>query len=84
MPHGGMIMASMNLTGSLVLANFNENIEQFTQELKVNFLEPIYKGPFKVKKKGRNSVVTLIEFRDSEGKLTAMLFGTWYIYSNRK
>jgi len=86
--HGGMIMTSMDYAGGLAVASINDGIDQVTQELKVNFLEPMYKGPFtveaKVLRKGRTAVVVEIEFKDSEGKLGAVGLGTWYIIRDRK
>ena len=86
--HGGMIVTSMDYAGGLAVASINDGIDQVTQELKVNFFEPMYKGPFtveaKVLRKGRTAVVVEIEFRDSEGKLGAVGLGTWYIIRDRK
>jgi len=86
--HGGIIMTSMDLAGGLAVGSMNEGNEQFTQELKVNFLEPMQKGPFKVEakvvRKGRNSVVVLIEFKDAEERIGAIGIGTWYIFKERK
>ncbi|BDC18570.1 PaaI family thioesterase [Acidianus sp. HS-5] len=86
--HGGMIMTSMDYAGGLAVASINDGIDQVTQELKVNFLEPMYDGPFtveaKIVRKGRTAVVVEIEFRDSEGKLGAVGLGTWYIIRDRK
>jgi len=86
--NGGIIMTSMDLAGGLAVGSMNEGNEQFTQELKVNFLEPMQKGPFKVEakvvRKGRNSVVVLIEFKDAEERIGAIGIGTWYIFKERK
>ncbi len=86
--HGGMIMTSMDYAGGLAVASINDGVDQVTQELKVNFLEPMFKGPFTVEarvvRKGRTAVVVEIEFKDSEGKLGAIGLGTWYIIRDRK
>ncbi|MEM4130162.1 MAG: PaaI family thioesterase [Metallosphaera sp.] len=86
--NGGMIMTVMDFTGGIVVASVNDGDDQVTQELKVNFLEPMYKGPFicqaKIIRKGNTAVVVDIEFTDSENKLGAKGLGTWYIIRGRK
>ncbi|NON61290.1 PaaI family thioesterase [Acidianus sp. RZ1] len=86
--NGGMIMTAMDFAGGLATLSVNDGIDQVTQELKVNFLEPMYKGPFevtaKVIRKGRTAVVVEIDFVDSEGKLGAKGIGTWYIIRDKK
>ncbi|QIW22880.1 PaaI family thioesterase [Sulfolobus sp. S-194] len=85
--NGGIIMTAIDFAGGLATLSVNDGIDQVTQELKINFLEPMYKGPFivegKVVRKGRTAVVVQIEFRDSEGKLGAIALGTWYIIRDR-
>ncbi|MBB5253717.1 PaaI family thioesterase [Sulfurisphaera ohwakuensis] len=85
--NGGIIMTAIDFAGGLATLSVNDGIDQVTQELKVNFLEPMYRGPFtvegKVVRKGRTAVVVQIEFRDSEGKLGAIALGTWYIIRDR-
>ncbi|BAB65018.1 PaaI family thioesterase [Sulfurisphaera tokodaii] len=85
--NGGIIMTAIDFAGGLATLSVNDGIDQVTQELKVNFLEPMYKGPFtvegKVVRKGRTAVIVQIEFRDSEGKLGAIALGTWYIIRDR-
>lgn len=86
--NGGIIMTAMDYAGGLACLTVNDGIDQVTQELKVNFLEPMYKGPFtvegKVIRKGRTTVVVQIEFRDSDEKLGAVGLGTWYIIRDRR
>ncbi|BFI75670.1 PaaI family thioesterase [Sulfurisphaera ohwakuensis] len=85
--NGGIIMTAIDFAGGLATLSVNDGIDQVTQELKINFLEPMYRGPFtvegKVVRKGRTAVVVQIEFRDSEGKLGAIALGTWYIIRDR-
>jgi len=86
--HGGIIMTAIDFTGGLAALTVNDGIDQVTQELKVNFLEPMYKGPFKVEgkviRKGRTIIVVDVEFRDAEGVLGAKALGSWYILRDRK
>lgn len=86
--NGGIIMTVMDFTGGLATFTVNDGKDQVTQELKVNFLEPMSKGPFicegKVIRKGRNTVVVEIKFFDSEGKLGAIGLGTWFIIRDRE
>lgn len=86
--NGGMIMTIMDFAGGVAVATINDGDDQVTQELKVNFLEPMYRGPFtcsaKVIRKGSTAVVVEIEFRDSSGTLGAKALGTWYLIRGRK
>ncbi|BCU67326.1 esterase [Sulfolobales archaeon HS-7] len=85
--HGGVIMTMLDYTGGLAVMTINDGEDQVTQELKVNFLNPMYKGPFtssaRIVKGGRTAVVVDVEFRDSENTLGAKGLGTWYIIRNR-
>ena len=81
--HGGIIMTAIDIAGGLATLTVNDGIDQVTQELKINFLEPMYKGPFRVEgkvvRKGSTIVVVQIEFRDADGKLGAIALGSWFI-----
>ncbi|AAK42318.1 PaaI family thioesterase [Saccharolobus solfataricus] len=81
--HGGIIMSAIDITGGLAALTVNDAMDQVTQELKINFLEPMYKGPFtiegKVLRKGSTVIVVEIEFKDADGKLGAKAIGSWYI-----
>lgn len=87
MIHGDVIMTAIDITGGIATFSVNDGIDQVTQELKVNFLEPMYKGPFtvegKVIRKGKTSVVVEITFKDVEGKIGAIGLGTWYIIKDK-
>ncbi len=86
--NGGIITTALDLAGGLAVSSVNDGVDQVTQELKVNFLEPMFKGPFKCKakvmRKGRTAVVVVGELFDVEGKLGAVSLGTWYIIRDRK
>ncbi|AWR97940.1 hotdog fold thioesterase [Acidianus sulfidivorans JP7] len=86
--NGGIIMTAMDFAGGLSTLTVNDGIDQVTQELKTNFLQPMSKGPFycegKVIRKGRTTVVVEIKFLDSENKLGAIGLGTWFIIRERK
>jgi len=81
--HGGAIMTVMDYTGGLTVMTVNDGNDQVTQELKINFLEPMREGPFRsegrIVRKGRTAVIVDLEFRDATGKLGAKGLGTWYI-----
>ncbi|HLI45941.1 MAG TPA: PaaI family thioesterase [Geobacterales bacterium] len=84
--NGGMIMTAIDFAGGFAALTVNDGDEQVTQELKVNFLEPMFKGPFKVIgkviRKGKHTIVVEIDFIDSEGKIGAKALGTWFILRN--
>jgi uncharacterized domain 1 len=86
--NGGMIVASIDYTSGLAVLSINDGMDQVTQELKVNFLEPMYRGPFTVEanviRKGRTAVAVEITFKDVEGSLGAIGLGTWYIIRDKK
>ncbi|MCI2414103.1 MAG: PaaI family thioesterase [Candidatus Aramenus sp.] len=86
--HGGVIMSSIDYAGGIATMTVNNGVDQVTQELKVNFLEPMYKGPFTVEanvvRRGRTAVVVEIRFMDSEGRLGAIALGTWYILREKR
>ncbi|MEM3912183.1 MAG: PaaI family thioesterase [Saccharolobus sp.] len=86
--NGGIIMTSMDFAGGLATMTINDGMDQVTQELKVNFLEPMHNGPFtvegKVIRKGKTTVVVEITFKDAEGKIGAIGLGTWYIIRDRR
>ncbi len=81
--NGGIIMTAMDFTGGLAALTVNDGNDQVTQELKINFLEPMQKGPFKVIgkviRKGKHTIVVEIDLYDAEGKLGAKAIGTWFI-----
>ena len=85
--HGGIIMTAIDITGGLAVLTVNDGTDQVTQELKINFLEPMYKGPFRVEgrvvRKGGTIVVVQIEFRDADGKLGAIALGSWVILKKK-
>jgi uncharacterized protein (TIGR00369 family) len=80
---GGVILAVMDLTGALAVFTVNDGRDQVTQEIKVNFLEPMTQGPFfcegRVIRKGRHTVVVDIEFKDNKGVLGGKGLGTWFL-----
>jgi len=86
--NGGIISTAIDFTCGLAVSSVNDGIDQVTQELKVNFLEPMFKGPFKchakVIRKGKTTVVVYAEFVDSEGRIGAVSLGTWFIIRDRK
>ncbi len=85
--HGGMIMAALDYAGGLTAMTVNDGIDQVTQELKINFLSPMHKGPFKIVtdiiKPGRTAVIIETKLYDNNGKLGTIALGTWYIIRDR-
>lgn len=83
MVHGGMIMYTLDNVCGIAVMTVNPGVDQLTMELKVNFLEPLEKGPFratgKVVRAGRTVAAAEGEVRDSDGKLCAKSLGTWYM-----
>ena len=86
--HGGAIMTVIDYTGGLATMTVNDGDDQVTQELKINFLEPMKNGPFRcvgrVIRAGRTAVVVEVEFYDRDGVLGAKALGTWYILRGRR
>jgi acyl-CoA thioesterase len=87
MVHGGIISYALDIVGGLAVMAQNTGIDQVTLELKVNFLEPVRKDPFRVIgrtiRQGRTTAVAEAELRDGEDKLCAKALGTWYLISSR-
>ncbi len=85
--HGGMMMAALDYAGGLTAMTLNDGNDQVTQEIKINFLSPMYKGPFKITtdvvKAGKTAVVIELKLYDAEGKIGAIAIGTWYIIRDR-
>jgi acyl-CoA thioesterase len=85
--HGGIMMTAVDYAGGITTMTVNDGMDQVTQEVKINFLAPMHKGPFKVEgkaiKSGRTAVVVEIKFYDAEGKLGIIALGTWYIIRDR-
>jgi uncharacterized protein (TIGR00369 family) len=81
--HGGMICAAIDFTGGLAVLTVNDKDDQVTAELKVNFLEPLREGPFRVVatviRKGRTLVVVEARVYDSRNRLGAIALGTWFL-----
>jgi uncharacterized protein (TIGR00369 family) len=84
--NGGIIMTAIDFAGGYAAMTVNDGIDQVTQELKINFLEPLYKGPFRaigrVLRKGKHTIVAEIKVYDAENKLGAVAIGTWFILRN--
>ncbi|MDG6898230.1 MAG: PaaI family thioesterase [Nitrososphaerota archaeon] len=88
MVHGGVVMYTLDNAAGIAVMTVNGGTDQVTLELKVNFLEPLRKGPFravgKVLRAGGNTVVAEGEVSDAEGLVCARGLGTWYIIGNRR
>ena len=83
MVHGGIIMYTLDNVCGIAVMTVNPGVDQLTMELKVSFLEPMRKGPFRaigrVVRVGNAVAVAEGEVRDSDGKLCAKSLGTWYL-----
>lgn len=81
--HGGVIMSVLDYTCGIATMTVNSGDDQVTQELKVNFLQPMYSSPFTVEgeviRAGRTAVVVRGTILDKEGNVGAVSLGTWYI-----
>ncbi len=83
MVHGGVVMYSLDNASGLAAMTVNPGVDQLTMELKVNFLRPLKKGPFRatgrVVRVGKSTAVVEGEVRDAEGALCAKSLGSWYM-----
>jgi uncharacterized protein (TIGR00369 family) len=81
--HGGVIMYALDNACGLAVMSANTGVDQFTLELKVNFLEQLTNGPFRVVghllRMGGTTAVAEGEVLDSQHKLCAKGLGTWFI-----
>lgn len=87
MVHGGVISFALDSAGGLAIMTQNSGIDQVTLELKINFLEPLRKAPFRAIGKtirfGQTIAVAEGELRDGEDRLCAKGLGTWYMIAAR-
>lgn len=85
--HGGIIMYTLDNVCGIAVMTKNPGIDQLTMELKINFLEPLRKGPFRatgrVVRAGSTTAVAEGEILDAEGRLCAKGMGTWYMIKKR-
>jgi len=85
MVHGGVVMTALDNACGLAVMTVNPGKNQVTMELKVNFLEPLTDGPFRVLgrviRAGRTAIVAEGEIRDSKDVLCAKGIGTWLVLS---
>ncbi len=83
MVHGGVVMTALDNACGLAAMTVNPGINQVTMELKVNFLEPLTDGPFRVMghviRAGKTAIVAEGEIRDSRDVLCAKGIGTWLV-----
>ena len=83
MVHGGISMYSLDNACGIAVMTVNPGVDQVTVELKVNFLEPLSKGPFTVRGKvlraGGKVATAEGEVIDADGTLCAKSLGTWYM-----
>ncbi len=82
--HGGVIMTALDTTCGLAVMSVNTSSDQSTLELKVNFIRPLLKSPFRVIGRvvhlGAHTAVVEGEVLDSEGNVCARALGTWFIF----
>ena len=75
-----------NVCGIAVMT-VNRGVDQLPTELKINFLEPLRKGPFratgKVVRAGGTVAVAEGEVRDAEGTICAKGMGSWYMIKKK-
>ena len=87
MVHGGIIMYTLDNVCGIAVMTVNPGVDQLTMELKINFLEPLRRGPFraigKVVRAGTTVAVAEGEVRDADGRLCAKGMGTWYMIKKR-
>ena len=87
MLHGGMVMYSLDNACGIAAMSVNPGTDQLTMELKINFLRPLKRGPFramgKVVRAGNNLIVVEGEVRDADDELCAKSLGSWFIVKPR-
>jgi uncharacterized protein (TIGR00369 family) len=87
MVHGGIGMYVIDTAAGLAVMTENQGIDQLTIELKVNFLEPLKKSPFRVVGRtvrvGKTTAVAEAEIRDTDDRLCAKGLGTWYLITRK-
>ncbi|EQB74577.1 MAG: hypothetical protein AMDU4_FER2C00003G0022 [Ferroplasma sp. Type II] len=85
--HGGIMMTAVDYAGGITTMTVNDGMDQVTQEVKINFLAPMSKGPFRIEgkviKPGRTAVIVEIKFYDAEDRLGIIALGTWYVIRDR-
>jgi len=83
MVHGGIVMYSLDNACGIAAMSVNPGIDQLTMDLKVNFLRPLRKGPFRaigrVVRAGNNIIVVEGEVVDADGELCTKSLGSWFI-----
>jgi uncharacterized protein (TIGR00369 family) len=86
MMHGGITMFALDNVASMAVMTVNDGVSQSTLELKVNFLSPASKPPFRAQgeviKIGRSTAVAEARLLDAGDKVCAMALGTWFIMQN--
>jgi uncharacterized protein (TIGR00369 family) len=86
MVHGGVVMTALDNACGLAVMTVNPGKNQVTMELKVNFLEPLTDGPFRVQgkiiRRGKTAIVAEGEIRDSKDTLCAKGIGTWLVLNS--
>lgn len=87
MVHGGIVMYTLDNACGMAVMTVNPGVDQVTLELKVNFLEPLRKGPFtaegRVVRVGGSTAVAEGEVKDADGLVCAKSLGTWYLIRKR-
>ncbi|MEM0321277.1 MAG: PaaI family thioesterase, partial [Thermoprotei archaeon] len=87
MVHGGIIMYVLDSVCGLAVISRNKGFDQFTVELKVNFLEQLQKSPFKavgkIVRMGGRLAVAEGEVMDADDKVCAKALGTWYTVKSK-
>jgi uncharacterized protein (TIGR00369 family) len=87
MIHGGITMYALDNATSMSVMTANTGVSQATLELKVNFVAPLSKEPFKalghVVKVGRSTAVARGEVLDGDGKVCAAALGTWFLIQKK-
>lgn len=85
--HGGIAMYTLDNVCGIAVMTVNTGLDQVTMELKINFLEPMKKGPFtaraKVVRAGGTVAVAEGEIVDADGRVCAKGMGSWYMMKKR-
>jgi uncharacterized protein (TIGR00369 family) len=85
--HGGVVMTVIDMVIGVAVMTVNDGVDQYTAELKVNFLEPLRVGPFtaigRVIRRGGTLAVGEADVFDGNNVLCAKGIGTWFLVRRR-
>lgn len=80
--HGGAIFSTLDYAGSIAVHTLDNVVDQYTIEVKINFMKPVrgqkFVGIAKVIEEGKRIVFVELNGYDDD-KLSVKGIGTWYV-----